>query len=245
MSAEDLDFSQAGRGGGEDSVEMNTLQAGVAGRRLPPAVPFSSSTPGPALRSAGATRVTVCRATGSLRATLLTGALCVMVLLSGAVDSARATQDEEYRVQAAFIFNFVKFVTWPQDAFAGGRDKLTIGIFGENPFGDALASVNGAAIGGRTVVVREVKDLASAQSCQLLFISRSEQARLPAVLASLGSQPILTVSEIAGFARSGGIFEFVLVSDTIRFKVNLAASRQRGLDLSSQLLGVAIEVLKN
>ncbi len=72
-----------------------------------------------------------------------------------------------------------------------------------------------------------------------MFISRAEQGRFKALLAKLGRLPILTISDIGDFAQAGGMIGLVETNQRIRFDINLAATRQANLKLSSQLLKLA------
>jgi hypothetical protein len=76
----------------------------------------------------------------------------------------------------------------------------------------------------------------------VLFISASEDARLKSILAALDKSSLLTVSDVADFTKRGGMIQFVMDGGRIRFEVNLAAARQAGLNLSSELLKVASSV---
>ena len=146
----------------------------------------------------------------------------------------------EYDVKAAFLFNFAKFVEWPEDRPEGDRSALVIGVLGVDPFGGALdAAVRDKTVNGRALSVkrfREVKDLAP---CQILFISASETRRLPEILSRLGGTPILTVGEPEAFTREGGIIRFVTEDNKVRFEINVEAAERANLRISSKLLALA------
>ena len=183
----------------------------------------------------------------------LSGYRAVLACALGALvlaTSAWCTPDEETQVEAAYIYNFVKFVEWPDGAFASEHDDLVIGILGRDPFVGALDTIRGTTIRTTTTRDRRIKvavcpGVDQGRRCQLLFVSRSEEARVGEILVHLGESPVLTVAEIPGFARAGGIIEFAIQGDTVKFKVNLEAARRRNLKLSSQLLGVAIEIVRS
>jgi hypothetical protein len=64
-------------------------------------------------------------------------------------------------------------------------------------------------------------------------------------LSALAALPVLTVSDMPGFIEHGGMVQFVLENDNVRFEVNLSAANKSGLALSSQLLKVAARVVGN
>lgn len=161
--------------------------------------------------------------------------LCLWLpLLLAGPGRAMATRHDQQQVQAAFLYNFLKFCTWP--GVADG--PLLIGTFHSAPDA-ALSAVAGKRVGGRPVAVRRIDSLAGARRCRLLFVPAGERQRLAGLLAGLAGQPVLTVGASEDFARLGGIIGLVQSGDRLRFEVNLDAARAAGLVLSSRLLSLA------
>jgi hypothetical protein len=143
----------------------------------------------------------------------------------------------EYQVKAIFLFNFSQFVDWPPAAFADDRSPLVIGVLGSDPFGTTLDEiVRGETVNGRPLAVRRYEAVEQIEACHILFIGRSQDRQLDAVLAALKERNVLTVGDFAGFARRGGIIRFVTVGNKIRLRVNLAAAQDAKLTISSKLL---------
>ncbi|HUF47428.1 MAG TPA: YfiR family protein [Vicinamibacterales bacterium] len=139
-------------------------------------------------------------------------------------------------LKAAFLFNFAKFTEWP--ALPPGQ-PLVLCVVGDQRIADALAEiVRGKTIGDRGLHVPDTTDL-SPEACHVLFVSRSEARALKGIVDALKTRPILTVSDGKGFAQSGGIVEFVIERDQMRFIANPKAATRAGLKLSSRLLGLA------
>jgi hypothetical protein len=146
----------------------------------------------------------------------------------------------EYEVKAAFLYNFIKYVEWPEKVFPSRETPLTIGILGEDPFGDLLdKAIEGKKSNGRKIVVRRHDQLQNLKDCHLIFISRSERGRLNALLGELRGATILTVSETERFAERGGIINFKMQGEKVRFEINIKAAESAGLKISSKLLSVA------
>jgi hypothetical protein len=170
--------------------------------------------------------------------------LLPLVLLALLSSAAVAQAPSEYDVKAAFLYNFTKFVEWPPSAFSSGGDPLQVCILGEDPFGRSLPSVlEGEEVQGRTLRLRRVTHLFDPGLCHILFVSRSERERVPAILAVVEGAPMLTVSEIDGFVDRGGVINFRLVSGKVRFEINQTAAERAGLKVSSKLLRLAIRVV--
>ena len=168
-------------------------------------------------------------------------AVVANLLLGGLLpgDNAWASEFDEYAVKAAYLYNFAKYVEWPPKAFPVASAPLLICIAGANPFGEALAALSGKTVESHPVEVRHIPMATSLDPCHIVFIGRAEQGRLKTVLAKLAFRPILTVSDIGDFARAGGMIGLVEAEQRIRFDINLTATQQANLKLSSQLLKLA------
>lgn len=146
----------------------------------------------------------------------------------------------EYQVKAAFLFNFGKFVQWPDGSFAGPEAPFQVCVLGEDPFGPALDdTLRGKTIANHAVVVARIKDVSGARRCHVLFVSSSEQPRLAAIFAAERMSKTLVVGETEGFAASGGAIQFTLEEKHVRFAINPDAIQRSGLQVSSRLLALA------
>jgi hypothetical protein len=163
------------------------------------------------------------------------GLWCGFCLVSRADGSLTVLQ-----VKALFLLNFIKYVDWPPNAFAGSNTNVTIGLYGESKLGEALrTAVAGKAVGGRTIVIRQIDGTDDFSPCHVLFISDSESSRMRGILDKASPLPILTVGEDEAFAQNGGIINFVLKNGNVRLEIDLAAARKAGLTIHSRLLAVA------
>lgn len=158
--------------------------------------------------------------------------------VSAAPRQARASLPTEYDVKAAFLYNFAKFVEWPE-ASLPTDGTFVLGVLGSDPFGRALEELDGRTVLGRRIVVRRYEREEDAAACQILFISSSEEERLPAILAALLRKPVLTVSDGDGWAERGVIINFKTRQSKIRFEINLERAEMSRLRMSSQLLKLA------
>jgi YfiR/HmsC-like len=144
----------------------------------------------------------------------------------------------EYQVKAAFLFNFAKFIEWPADL--AESSSLILCVVGEDPFGGDLSRVvEGQSVRGRTIAIRRDRFGDDLRSCHVLFVSESETKHVPQILAGLQGHAVLTVSDIDGFAQSGGVLQFFMEQSHVRFIVNLEAASQAKLKINSKLLALA------
>jgi hypothetical protein len=163
------------------------------------------------------------------------------VVASGFPARAQDAGPTEYRLKAAFLYNFVKFVEWPTQAYAGATSPTLIGVLGKNVFGDDLKkAIHDKVINQHPLEFKAYDSVEQATNCQVLFISASEQSRFPQILAALHGKSILTVSESDRFIHDGGMINFIIMDRRVRFQINNPAAQQAGLIISSDLLSLAV-----
>jgi len=151
----------------------------------------------------------------------------------------------EYLIKAAILYNFAKFTRWPAAAFAGADAPLDLCVIGVDPFGEALATIDGKRVGAHPLRTRLIADATKVARCHLLFVSASEAERLGDILAATNGGAILTVADLPEFSRAGGIITLNIVDDRIRFDVNRSAADRAGLTLSAKLLRLAETVIQD
>jgi hypothetical protein len=191
------------------------------------------------LRDEWTCRVLVCR-------TWLTAVALAWGLLGIPGVLAQSPKPTDYDVKAAYLYNFGRFVEWPGKVAATQGGSFTVCVLGQDPFGPSLdATLAGETIGGKAVVARRISSAQESDNCQILFLSLTEASRLNKIITDLNKKPVLTVSDMPQFLKSGGMIQFVLEEKRIRFEVNLTATQRAGLTLSSELLKVATVVRKN
>jgi hypothetical protein len=157
-----------------------------------------------------------------------------------AQSSAPAPED----VEAAYLYQFGRYVEWPPDLISGST-TFDICVIGMDRLGGALGEiVAGKAITGQQVAARQIDEPAQSGDCRILFVSSSESARIPEILKAVEGRRTLTVGRGADFTRRGGMIGFTADDRRVRFVVNLAAADAAKLMLSSQLLRVAVRVDK-
>jgi hypothetical protein len=170
------------------------------------------------------------------------GAACLALLLAaggvpaGASPAAQASEDVtlEYRVKAAYLFNFTKFIEWPDAAVPPGA-PITICVAGDSPFGAALDEIiRGEAVNGRPLAARRAEPPAG---CHVVFVPRGTSPA--AALRPFRSLPVLTVGESDDFLRQGGMVNFVIDDGKVRFEIDHEAAERAHVRISSRLLRLA------
>jgi hypothetical protein len=161
--------------------------------------------------------------------------LCVLLIAQSAPGDASA-----YGSEATLIIKIGKFVHWPPNTFTHPGGILRLCILGSDDSGDGIEALAGQKLQEKTIVVaRLASSDASVTECHIVFIRKSERGRLTAVLGSTARSPVLTVSDIDGFASDGGMVGFRSADGRTQFEINVAATKRAGLTIGAQLLQIA------
>ena len=148
----------------------------------------------------------------------------------------------QYDLESVYVFDFAKFVRWPEPAADKPFDLCVASAAGQKGFADVLKkTVAGETLDGRTLRVRGVDRIDDETGCNVLFLDGSAK-NVTALLAAAAGKPILTVSDVPDFLASGGMIQFVTVDSRVRFSVNLTPVSRSGLSMNAELLKVAVKV---
>lgn len=146
---------------------------------------------------------------------------------------------KEYDVKAAFIYNFIKFVEWPENSM-NISDEISIAILGRDPFKGKLDNlIAGKSVKNRRLTVDHYSDINQIQFCHVLFISNSETRDLRSIFSSIKNRNFLTIGESSKFLKRGGIIKFLTYDNKVRFEINLKTAHAHKLKISSRLLRLA------
>lgn len=152
--------------------------------------------------------------------------------------------NREYKIKAAYLYNFAKYVEWPAE-FAPVAEKnepvFVIGVVGKDPFGKVLLEVaQEKKVGDKRIVIRNVGRKEDIGGCHIVYFPADTPAELARpILAQAKSMPTLTVGEQDGFLESGGILNFYMEQNNIRFAIDPDAAARSRLKISSKLLNIA------
>ena len=167
------------------------------------------------------------------------GAVSLLIVFLGLCRAPGiAATSLEYRVKAAFLYNFTKFVEWPASAFPSATTPFSVCLVGAEPFGDEVARILAdRAVQSRPILVRHVAPDQRLPLCHMLVLAGpAERRHSSTLLAATANSPTLSVGEGADFLERGGCIRFLLVEGRVKFEINRAAVDRAGLKVSSKLL---------
>lgn len=174
-----------------------------------------------------------------LKRTMALGALALAVAWLAAPGVARS-QAEESQILAAFLYNFAKFVEWPDAALSEG-ESIRIGVLGGEGFASTLEKVvAGKQVRGRGIDVQRLSS--PTPKVHVLYVPAGQAGLRDGARSAVAGAPVLTVADAPDFASEGGMVAFVREGNKVRFEINQAAASGAKLRISSRLLGLARKV---
>jgi len=178
---------------------------------------------------------------GILRRALIFAVLSASAarVVDAQTDGTPPAEVPEYRLKAAFLYSFAKFVDWPEGSLGEPGDPITIGIYDPVPFKGFIKDLQDSKAKQRPVIVRYGRKAADFEGCHIVFLNAPDDLLIKALLRHFRNRPVLTVGERSGFARWGGVVNFRLREDRLRLEINRTAAERAGLRLSAQLLEVS------
>ena len=179
--------------------------------------------------------------------------LALILVVAAHTTRAESEHSQEYKVKAAFLYNIINFVDWPKEKVTDGNDLITIGIIGTDPFGKTFEPLKNKQAKGKKVLIKRFVSLKESEKsdnqiqairkCHLLFICRSEKEQLRKIINIVKDHNVLTVGDMNDFLESGGIVNFVIENQKVRFEINNNAAKQAKLNIRSKLLRLAKKVI--
>jgi len=191
--------------------------------------------------------------------------LALTLLVAPIVPKARAesTSSREYQIKAAFLYNFIKFVDWPEEKMADSNEPITIGIIGSEDFIKAFEPIIHKKVKNRSISIKYFKGyeklertqeddrqwnqkMEALKTCHVLMFCSCDSVRikdLSQIIKALKGSPVLTVGETDGFLEFGGIINFLMEDKKVRFEINNAAAKEAKLKIRSKLLRLAKRVI--
>jgi hypothetical protein len=174
--------------------------------------------------------------TADIAVRVLLGKLLIAALLVLIKTSVAWASDVERKLEAVFIGRFASYIEWP----AKPRENFVITLLDDNPFGQLLDDLyQDKRIHNKPIALRYANRLEQVGETDVLFITlTSYSARLTAIRYAQ-KHGILTISEIKGFAESGGVIQLDFVEQKPRIKINHAVAVKSGLKIGAPLLSIA------
>ncbi len=160
--------------------------------------------------------------------------LFIIVLASPAY-----TQD--YKLHPVYIFSFTKYVIWP-DTYKTGDFQIL--VLGDSPIIKELNTMAGMkkTPDNRKIVVTKINSLTDIKKCNVLYVPAGKSKQLADVMATVGTQSILVVTEESGMGARGSNINFIVKDGKLAFEMNQGSMNKQNLKAVSELTRLAIQI---
>jgi hypothetical protein len=152
-------------------------------------------------------------------------------------NNSRSLELFEEKIKAGLVYNLLKYTDWPK--YTQKKNVLRVCLFGDDPFKGYLSPLAGRHAQQYIIDIASVDNIKELENCQLVFISKNSRENIPELLNFLKDKHVLTVSDIAKFARQGGMVELTKENQRITFYINKSAVTDAGLNIQDRLLKLA------
>jgi hypothetical protein len=156
--------------------------------------------------------------------------------LAAAPQQLQAQVSSYEELQAAYLYNFAKYIRWPGDV-----QQFVIGVYGEEPeILEVLEStLKGKRVAGKEIHLKRLLKPEDVTTCHMVYIPAEEDGVLADITPLVSGKSILLVTE-EDLTRRGAMISFIVEEDRLRFKLRKDALSQSGLIVSEGLLNLAI-----
>jgi YfiR/HmsC-like len=162
-----------------------------------------------------------------------------LALLITKVSTLQADTNQEYTVKAALTLNFARFTEWPASALKPGDAQLNLCVLGDNVVQEAFLAIDQKKVGDHSLHIIYLSRLRNLQDCHALYISGLDKNTTIQLLAEIKAKPILTIGEDSTVVDYNGMVNLGIQEGKIDIQVNLDATRNAGLMVSSRVLKLA------
>lgn len=149
-------------------------------------------------------------------------------------------QGTDYKFHTVFIYNFTKYIKWPDEA---PTNSFVIGVLGKSGITEPLREMAATkTVNGKPIEIKIFNNVDDLKDCHMIFVPTDRSKDMAALRNKLSSQPTLIISEKAGLAQQGSAINFILSEGRWKFEVNQAITEQHKLKISQELVKFAVKV---
>jgi hypothetical protein len=150
-----------------------------------------------------------------------------------------ATATQEYIVKAALTLNFARFTEWPAEILKDSDAVINVCVLGDDDVQQAFLDIENKEVGKRVIKLMNLSRTRDLAQCQLIFASNLDKNKSIQLLSEVKNQASLTIGEQNDFLKNGGMVNLGMVDGTIHIEINLSATKQTKIQISSRVLKLA------
>jgi hypothetical protein len=161
--------------------------------------------------------------------------ICISIV---SIASVSAQERPTHEIHAAMVYNFIKYVQWPDETEAG---EFVVGVIGDdNVFNTLKLWYDGKPKGSKKYLVKKLTSSAEANSCHVVYLGKSKNKEFENIKASTVGKSVLTVTDGNGLGQKGSCINFKVIDGKLKFELNQSTVSGSNLKISSQLSSMAI-----
>lgn len=164
--------------------------------------------------------------------------IVLSLLIAGSTIGFSQTEKPMHEIHAQMMYNFIKYIQWPNDAEPG---EFVVGILGEEDVYNTLKGYyDGKAKGAKKWSIRKLSSADEAGSCSVVYIGKNKSGQFENVKAAVTGKPILTITDSFNLGKKGSCINFKVLDGKLKFELNQASVTSSTLKVASQLSSMAI-----
>jgi hypothetical protein len=149
-----------------------------------------------------------------------------------------AQERPPHEIHAAMLYNFIKYVQWPNEGETG---DFVVGVIGDdNVFNTLKQWYDGKPKGSKKYVIKKLASASESSDCQVVYVGKSKNRDFDTIKSSTAGKSILTITDGNGLGQKGSCINFKVVDGKLKFELNQATVNGSNLKISSQLSSMAI-----
>ena len=164
--------------------------------------------------------------------------LVLSIVLGVTVAIASAQERPTHEIHAAMLYNFIKYIQWPNESEPG---DFVVGVIGdENVFNTLKTWYDGKAKGTKKYVIKKLSSAGEAESCQVVYVGKAKNKEFENIKTSVTGKSVLTITDGNGMGQKGSCINFKVIDGKLKFELNQATVTGSNLKVSTQLSSMAI-----
>jgi hypothetical protein len=152
--------------------------------------------------------------------------------------TAQAQERPNHEIHAAMVFNFIKYVQWPDEGSGG---DFVVGVMGEDDVFNTLKTwYDGKPKGAKKYVIKKLSSAAEAASCHVVYLGKNKSKEFENIKSNITGKPVLTVTDGIGLGQKGSCINFKVVDGKLKWELNQGTFTNSNLKVSGQLSSMSI-----
>jgi hypothetical protein len=163
-------------------------------------------------------------------------ALVIIALVASS--SLFAQERPMHEVYSMMVFNFVRYVQWPDHTTSG---EFVIGVVGNSEVYNTLNTwYGGKPRGSKTYVIKKFSSASEVAECHVVFIDKSKSGEFENINSKVKGKGTLVITDKNGLGEKGSSINFKTVDNKLKFELNQKALEASNLKVSGALSSMAI-----